>query len=54
MPVLVNLRLLEKHDVRLQGQMSAAELDMESVDELIRVRSPLNYDLEAQKIDNGL
>src|SRR5258708_21873581 len=54
MPLLVNLRRLEKHDVRLRGQMSAAELDMESVDELIRVRSPLNYDLEVQKIDNGL
>ena len=36
MPLLVNLRHLEKHEVRLQGQMSGAELDMESVDELIR------------------
>jgi uncharacterized protein len=54
MPLLVNLRHLEKHEIRLQGQMSAAELDMESVDELIRVARPLNYDLEAQKMDNGL
>ena len=54
MPLLVNLRHLEKHEVRLQGQMSGAELDMESVDELIRVTQPLNYDLKVEQIDNSL
>ena len=54
MPLLVNLRHLEKNNVRLEGQMSAAELDMDSVDELIRVTQPLNYDLEVEKIDEGL
>lgn len=54
MPLLINIRHLEKDAVRLQGQLPAAELDMEEVDELIHLTQPLNYDIEVQKLDNGI
>jgi uncharacterized protein len=45
MPLLINLRHLEHKTVTLRGALPAAELDLESIDELIRVRSPLEHDL---------
>ena len=49
MPITVNLRHLEEKEVQLDGEISAAELDFEGVDELIRVREPLRYDLEVEQ-----
>lgn len=54
MAVLINLRHLEKDDVHLSGEVPAAELDMAGVDELIHADEPLRYDLEAQKMENGI
>jgi uncharacterized metal-binding protein YceD (DUF177 family) len=54
MPVLINLRHLERKNVRLDGEVPVAELDMEGVDELIHVDEPLHYDVEAQKIGEGI
>ena len=42
MPLLVNLRHLEAHNVHLEGQLSAAELDLDSRDEMIHVTEPLS------------
>ena len=54
MPLIVNLRHLEAHDARLQGELSVEELDVDSRDEVIQVNQPLRYDLEVQKVENGL
>jgi len=54
MPLTVNLRHLEEHNVTLCGELPAAELDMETGDEMIQVAGPLQYDLEVQKLEDGL
>jgi uncharacterized protein len=54
MPLLVNLRHLERDPVQLQGQLPVSELDMEGVDELIHLNQPLNYNIEVQKLDKGI
>ena len=54
MPLLVNLRHLEAHNVRLEGQLPAEELDLDARDEMVRVTEPLRYDVEVQKVEDGL
>ncbi len=54
MAVLINLRRLDKDDLHLQGEVPAGELDMASVDELVHAEKPLEYDLEAQKMEGGI
>jgi uncharacterized protein len=45
MPLLFNIRHLERQPVTLSGELSAAELDLDGIDELIQASSPLQYDL---------
>jgi uncharacterized protein len=54
MPILVNLRHLASENVRLRGELPAPELDIDARDEMIRVSRPLVYDLEVQKLEDGL
>ena len=54
MPLIVNLRHLETHIVRLQGELYVEELDIDTRDEAIRVAQPLKYNLEVQKLEKGL
>ena len=54
MSLLINLRRLERGNLKLQGEILPADLDIEAVDELIRVEKPLRYDLEAQKLDKNV
>jgi uncharacterized protein len=54
MALLVNLRHLQAHNARLKGELSVEELDIDSRDEVIQVRKPLQYDLEAQVMEGGL
>lgn len=54
MSLRVNLRHLEAQPVRLDGELAAAELDIDSRDEVIQLRGPLRYDLEVQKLEGGL
>jgi uncharacterized protein len=54
MAVLINLRQLERNDLRLEGELPAAELDVEEVDELIHVEEPLRYAVDAQKLEQGI
>jgi uncharacterized protein len=54
MPITVNLRHLEARNKRLQGELPVSELDLDTRDELIQPRRPLEYDLEVQKLDEGL
>ena len=54
MPLTVNLRHLEEHNVRLRGELPVAELDLETGDEMIQVVGPLRYDVEVQKLEDAL
>ena len=54
MPLTVNLRHLEAHNVRLEGEASAKELDLDTRDEMIQPNQPLHYNLEVQKLEGGL
>jgi len=54
MPLTVNLRHLEKHDVTLDGEMSAADLEIETRDEMVQLRQPLRHSIEVQKLGDSL
>jgi uncharacterized protein len=54
MGLLINLRHLEKQNLHLHGELPADELDIESVDELVRAEQPLKYDMEVQKLEGGI
>ncbi len=54
MPITVNLRHLEDHSIRLQGELPLEELDIDLRDEVIQLREPLLYDLEVQKLEHAL
>ncbi len=54
MPLLINLRQLENKPLELRGELSAAELDLEGVDELIHVTQALKHDLVAQLLGNDV
>jgi len=54
MGIKVNLRHLEEQDLLIKGQVPAAELDIDSRDELIQVVEPLDYQLELQHLESGL
>ena len=54
MPLAVNLRRLEVRNLRLEGNLPVAELDIDPRDEVIRACHPLEHDLEVQKLEDGL
>ena len=54
MLMVVNLRHLEAHNVRLQGELPVEELDLTPDDELVQAVLPLEYDLDVQKVEDGL
>ena len=54
MPITFNLRHLEEDSLQLVGEMPPAELELETMDELIKASHPLVYDLEIQMLDNAI
>ena len=54
MSLKFNIRHLEQNNLSLQGELSAAELEIESLDELIHFEEPLVYELELQKMENAV
>jgi uncharacterized metal-binding protein YceD (DUF177 family) len=54
MPLIVNLRHLEEHNLTLGGELPVNELDLETGDEMIQAAGPLQYDIEVQKMEGGL
>jgi uncharacterized protein len=50
----VNLRHLETRNINLRGELSPAELDFGAQDEMIRAVSPVEYDMEIQKLDDAI
>ena len=54
MPLLINLRQLEHKNLEMKGDLPAADLELDEVDELIHAPHPLQYELEAQWLDHNL
>jgi len=54
MSLQVNLRHLEDNNLHLEGQILASELDILMRDDVIQLTQPLEYDLDVQKIEDGL
>src|SRR2546423_5578715 len=54
MPLVVNMRHLEAHNVVLKGKLPVEELELDPRDEVIQVVEPLEHDLEVQKIEDGI
>jgi len=53
-PLCVNIRHLARQSLLLEGQLPAAELDLETHDEMVQARLPLQYELEIQLLDDSL
>jgi uncharacterized protein len=51
MSVLVNLRQLERDPLRLKGELTPAELELEGLDDMIRVEEPVHYDVTAEEME---
>ncbi|MBC8096393.1 MAG: DUF177 domain-containing protein [Akkermansiaceae bacterium] len=54
MPLLVNLRHLEDDHLELKGELPVEELELDLRDDLIRTEKPMEYDFEAQRVDDSL
>jgi uncharacterized protein len=54
MSLLVNVRHLEARNLRLEGQLSAPELDIDTRDDIVQLAYPLEYSLDVQKLEEGL
>ena len=54
MPLLVNLRHLEAHPLRLEGELATEELDIEPHDEAMALAGPLRYDFTVQRLEESL
>lgn len=54
MRVTFNLRHTEKKDLRLQGQLTASDLDLENVDELVQLAGPIEYDLTVERLTDSV
>lgn len=52
--VQVNIRHLENKNVRLEGEIAPAELELTDVDELIHANEPLHYELEVEQNGQNL
>ena len=54
MPLIINLRHLERNDLKLVGELPVADLDIDTRDEMVRLNKPLKHKLEVQQMDEGL
>ena len=54
MPLLVNLRHLEAHELKLKGEFPVEELDLQLHDDMCRAEKPLRYDIEVQQLEKEL
>jgi len=54
MPLLINLRHLDRNDLKLVGELPVADLDIDTRDELVQLKQPLQHKLEVQELDDNL
>ena len=53
-PLIVNLRHLEHKPVTLKGEVTPEEMELETLDPLIRAPRPLSYAVEVEKMEHSL
>jgi uncharacterized metal-binding protein YceD (DUF177 family) len=54
MPLLVNILKLASDTVFLKGELPVEELQLDVNDEVVQARTPLQYDLEVQKLEQSV
>lgn len=54
MPLLVNLRHLEAHEIKLKGELPVAELNLDLKDDMCQAEKPLRYNVEVQEVENEI
>jgi uncharacterized protein len=54
MALLQNIRVLEKNNVQLQGDLAVKELDIDTLDDMIHLNSPLKYDLNLSRLGSHI
>ena len=54
MPLTFNLRHLDRKNLELAGKLSAEELDLDEVDELIKITEPIRYELVAERLSQSV
>ena len=54
MPLVFNIRHLELKPLVLQGELMAADLELDGIDELIRIGRPLRHDLEVERHERSI
>jgi len=54
MALICNIRHLEEKNLHLKGELPSADLELEAIDEMIHVNSPVTYHLEAQQLDQSV
>jgi uncharacterized protein len=52
MPILINIRQLQKQNLQLAGELVPLELNLNGLDECIEVSLPIRYQLEAEMMDS--
>jgi uncharacterized protein len=45
---------LDKRNLRLQGELSAEELELTGIDEMVTITGPVSYDLELERLNNSV
>jgi uncharacterized metal-binding protein YceD (DUF177 family) len=54
MPLTFNIRHLERKDLHLEGELSAQDLELDGIDEMIRLTTPLTYDLNLERLSESI
>ncbi|MEY2410641.1 MAG: hypothetical protein QOF48_3311 [Verrucomicrobiota bacterium] len=54
MALTFNLHQLERDSLRLDGDLPAEELDLDTKDEAIRITQPFHYELELQQMEDAV
>jgi uncharacterized protein len=54
MPLTFNIRHLEAKNLFLKGELDSEELELSSIDELVKAPLPLKYDIEVEEMENGI
>ena len=54
MALILNLRLLSQETLFLQGELALAGLDFGLRDDMFQIKSPVQYDLEVEMVDEAI
>ena len=54
MPITVNIQHLLRHSVTLSGELPVEELDYGVSDDMVQAKSPLQYTLQVEKLEDAI